>query len=127
MKFGDKCDFSHSLVSAEVKKCLKLPSRSPSPAAGNKKEKDGTGGGAGIAVPTRFFCKFFLKWECKRGEDCIFAHLQQEAVNAINHAKAKAKAVGKAKPKAKVTASGPFTVPAPIGGPGPGAALSGSD
>ena len=97
-------------MSANVKKNIKLPSRSPSQAAENKTEKDAKGGGAGFAVPTRFCCKFFLTRERKRGEDCVFAHLQQDAVNTINHPKDKAKAVGKAKPRAKTSA-----MPAPTG------------
>ena len=75
------------------------------------------GGGASTTAPggtttkpaTQLHCFNFLKGKCTKGDDCNFAHVSQEVVDALKkaQAKAKAKAKGKAQPKAKATASKP--------------------
>ena len=59
------------------------------------------------ALPTA--ASFFLKGECKNGDNCLFPHLNQEAADEINRAKglAKAKAKAAAKPKAKAAVAVP--------------------
>ena len=115
-KFGDCCHKSHSPVSEEEKQNLKPPSRQGSPTSDKgrckgkgqgKGKSDTSGRSSSPKAPA--YCRFFLKGECKNGDKCLFAHFNQDAVDALNRvkalAKAKAKAAGKAKPKAKAQAS----------------------
>ena len=103
-KFGDTCHASHDPISAEMKKGFRLPSRSPSPAADRGKGK--AGDGASAAGRACGYCKFCLKGERKRRDDCIFAHVAQDSAGAVDRAHAKAKAQRKAKAKEKAKADG---------------------
>ena len=93
-----KCRFAHILVpDAEKAKMVRPQSRSNSPERG--------GGKVGGASTAGGHCFKFLKGTCEKGDQCMFAHLDQNAVNEMNRAKAKAKSKAKAKaaPKANPT------------------------
>jgi hypothetical protein len=119
-RFGDKCFKSHSpITEAELKKLRR--SRSPSLDSAKNKgngkgQGKGRGGGAasGTPPPRPAYCRFFLKGECKNGEGCPFAHLDQKGVDELNRAKGVAKAKAKAKGKAKARAQSARVPAAPL-------------
>ena len=84
--------------------------RSPSPRRGGGASTT-TPGGTTTKPATQLHCFNFLKGKCTKGDDCNFAHVSQEVVDASKkaQAKAKAKAKGKAQPKAEAIASKPAT------------------
>ena len=116
----EKCRFKHVIVTPEEKAQMVKPesrdSRSPSARRGKGAGKGagGGGGGGGGAAPASAEiknCFKFLKGECTKGDDCMFAHVPQEVVDELKRAKSKAKAKAKskaaAKPKAKAGAFKP--------------------
>ena len=86
--------------------------RTPSPRRGGGASTTAAGGTT-TKPATQLHCFNFLKGKCNKGDDCNFAHVSQEVVDALKKAqakaKAKAKAKGKAQAKAKATASKPST------------------
>ena len=117
--FGDRCFKSHAPITEAERKKLRSQSRSTSPDSPRSKgggKGKGKGKGKGTGGPSDrgpssgpAYCRFFLKGECKNGDNCLFPHLNQEAADEINRAKglAKAKAKAAAKPKAKAAAAIP--------------------
>ena len=119
----EKCRFKHVIVTPEEKAQMVKPerrdSRSPSPRRGKGAGKgDGKGAGKGAGGgggdgggAVQGHCFKFLKGDCTKGDDCMFAHLPQEIVDEMKRAKSKAKAKAKgkaaAKPKAKAGAFKP--------------------
>ena len=60
----------------------------------------GPAGGTG----RRFYCQFHLKGTCKKGDDCLFAHVPAAEAERLDKIKAEAKAAPKAEAKAKAKA-----------------------
>ena len=99
-----QCKFAHTMVSDTEKALMERPvrreGRSPSP----KGEKTAN------KTPNALLpCRQFLKGNCKRGEDCCFAHVDQTEADRM--AKARPKAEAKAKAKAKAEAKAASCVP----------------
>jgi len=91
------------------------PRRTGSQATSEKGKGKGKGKGEGQAStsppPRPSYCRFFLKGGCRHGDECAFAHLSQDAMDAVDHAMANKMATAKAKPKAKAQAAQTRTVP----------------
>ena len=103
---GDKCHYSHAPITAEQKQNLKPPSRPGNPNSDKPDTRKGNGqgkggGAASGAGPTRLYCGFFLRGECKHGAECPFVHLPQESFDEINKKRSRQKLKPKPKAKAK--------------------------
>ena len=62
-------------------------------------------------------CRQFLKGNCKRGDDCCFAHADQAEADRLTRAQAKAKGKAKAKAKAKAEPKAGAAAPAQVAVP----------
>ena len=121
----ENCRFGHVHLPAAEKAKMEKPTtgsaRTPSPRRGGGAGASADGSGQQQQPqqqqqqqPSIRHCFSFLKGNCKKGDDCMFSHLGQEAVDEIKRARAKAEAKAKAKaapkPKAKATAAKPLPV-----------------
>ena len=95
-KRGKDCKFNHVQLSDKEKSKLKKP---PGSRAGSQPPKKGKGDGKGDKKLTGWCHQHLRPGGCAHGDNCMFPHHEEPAVNEIKRAAAKSKARAKSQGK----------------------------